>query len=34
MLALALAHVIHCAVVLVRVIGYVIVLLVARHFIR
>lgn len=33
MLALALAHVIHRAVVLVRVVRYMIVLLVAHHFV-
>lgn len=34
MLALALAHVVHRAIVLVRVIRYMIVLLVTRHFVR
>lgn len=34
MFALALAHIIHRAVVLVRMVRYVIVLLVAHHFVR
>lgn len=34
MLALALAHIVHCAIILVRVIRYMIVFFVARHFVR